>query len=121
MGPYRARICVEGAISHNDLENLTGQLSYAQTSVFGRFGRTLLRPFRDKLKRRHYAAKLSADEIDILKWWVYLLRDGVARICFLKSPLREVIIYTDAATSTRTVATLVTDFGDFGSRGISKP
>ena len=37
----------KGAISHKDLEKLIGALSFTQTSVFGRFGRTLLMPIRD--------------------------------------------------------------------------
>ena len=60
----------KGAISHMDLGKLIGGLSFAQTSVFGRFGRTLLRPLHDKLKQRPYVAKLSVDEVDILRWWV---------------------------------------------------
>ena len=46
----------KGAISHKDLGKLIGGLSFTQTSVFGRFGRTLLRPLHDKLKRLPYVA-----------------------------------------------------------------
>ena len=110
----------KGAISHKDLEKLIGKLSFTQTSVFGRFGRALLRPLRDKLKRRPYVARLPTDAIDILRWWGLLLRKEISRVCVPKLPRPEAIIYTDAATSTRIVASLVIDVPVFDAKwGIS--
>ena len=106
----------KGAISHNDLAKLIGGLSFAQTSVFGRFGRTLLTPLRDRLKRRPYVAKLPADEVDVLRWRVTLRRDDTSRVCVPKLPCPEVIIYTDAATSARIAASLVVDVNEFEDR-----
>ena len=60
-------------------------------------------------------ASLSADEIDILRWWTPLLRKEISRVCVPKLLRPEVIIYTDAATSTRIVASLVIDVPDFDS------
>ena len=64
----------KGAFPHNDLGKLIGNVPITQTSVFGRLGGTLLRPLHDKLKPRPYVDNLSADEVDILRWWVSLLR-----------------------------------------------
>ena len=96
---------------------MIGELSLAQTSVFGRFRITLLIPFRDKLKRFPDVDRLSADEIISPRWRVELLSDDISRIRFLSSPHREVVIYTDAATSTRIVASLVIDVEEFRCRG----
>ena len=93
-----------------------GNYRLPKTSVFGRFGGTLLRPLRDRINRRPYVAKLSTEGLDILRWWVELLRGGISGIGFLKSPRPEVVIYTDAATSNRIVAALVIDVGEIGRR-----
>ena len=105
-----------GAIPHKDLENLIGEISFTQTSGFGRFGGTLFRPVRDMLKLRPYLARLSRDEIGILRWRVALLRDDISRICFPKSPRPEAMIYTDSGTATKIVDSLVIDVEDFGGR-----
>ena len=70
----------KGTVPHKDLEKLIGGLSFTQTSVFGRFGRTLLRPLHDKLKQRPYVVKLSEDAVDILRWWVLLLKGDISRV-----------------------------------------
>ena len=58
-------------------------------------------------------SKLSADEVDILRWWVLLLRGDISRVCAPRLPRREVIIYTDSATPTRTAAPLAIDVSHF--------
>ena len=56
----------EGSIAHKDLVKLIGDLSFTQTSLFGRFGRSLLlSALRDMLKIRRYFAKLYAAGIAI--------------------------------------------------------
>ena len=97
----------EGRITHKNLERLVGKLSYTQTSVFGRFGRTLLKPLIDKANARPFVEKFSERELDILSWWVESIRASTPRIIELKPQRPEVIIYTDAATSTRVVAACV--------------
>ena len=106
----------KGASPHKDLGELIGKLSFTQTSVFSRFGRALLMPLRDKLKVRPFAAMLSADEIDIIRWFVKLLSGGISRICFFKSHRHEVIVYADAETSAIIVASIVIDVKGFGNQ-----
>ena len=102
-----------GRASHKDLEKLIGKLSYTQTSVFGRFGRTLLKPLHDKLKERPYSEQLSDRERDILLWWVQSLRETIPRTISIKPTNPEFVIYTDAATSTKVLAALLLKVEDF--------
>ena len=70
----------KGAMRRKRSEKLIGGLPFTQTSVFGRFGRTALRPLRDNLKWRHYAVRLSAGEIDIARRLVLLLKKDISRV-----------------------------------------
>ena len=104
-----------GRASHKDLEKLIGKLSFTQTSAFGRFGRTLLKPLHDKLKERPYSEQLSDRERDILLWWVQSLRETIPRTILIKPTNPEFIIYTDAATSTKVLAVLLLRVEGFDS------
>ena len=97
----------DGRITHKHLESLIGKLAYTQTSVFGRFGRTLLKPLQDKVNDRPNVEKFSEREIDILGWRVESIRASAPRIIEIKPQKPEFIICTDASTSTRVVATCV--------------
>ena len=103
----------KGYIEHKPSEKLIGKLPFTQTSIFGRFGRTLLKFLHTKLHRKPYLGHLSEEEIDILLWWVASLRASIPRIVEVTSTRHEVIIYTDAATSTRIVAAIVLDVDIF--------
>ena len=65
-------------------------------------------------------ARLSADEIDILRWRTRLLRKEISRVCVPKLPRPEVVIDTDSATPTRIVASLVIDAPVFDAKGGSR-
>ena len=104
-----------GQATHKELEKLIGELSFAQTSVFGRFGRALLKPLHGKLKERPYSEQLSDRERDILMWWAQSLRETIPRAISTKPTNREFIIYTDAATSTKAVAALLLEVEEFDS------
>ena len=108
-----SEIISKGSIEHKPLESLIGKLSFTQTSIFGRFGRTLLRFLQTKLHRRPYEKILAEEEIDILKWRIASLGASIPRVVEPKSSRPEVIIYTDAATSTRIVAAVVLDANEF--------
>ena len=83
---------------------MIGKLSFAQTSVFGRFGRALLIPLHDKLRDRPYSEIIPAREIDIPLWGGQAITSHVARSVEIKPKFPEYAIYTDAATSTRITA-----------------
>ena len=97
----------DGRIKSKHLEKLIGKLSFAKTSVFGLFGRTLLIPLRDKPKLRPYSEILPPREIDILLWWDLAITSHVARSVEIKPKFPQYVIYTDAATSTRMTTALV--------------
>ena len=102
-----------GSISHKQLEKLVGRLSFTQTSVFGRFGRTLLRPLHRKLHQHPFQERFSSDEMSLLAWWAASIRAARPRVVHLKSNFPEVVIYTDAATSTCIIAAVIIDVKNF--------
>ena len=97
----------DGRITSKHLEKLIGKLSFAQTSVFGRFGRSLLIPLRDKLSERPYSEILPTMEIDILLWRGHAITSHVARSIEIKHKVPEYAIYSDASTSTKIAGALV--------------
>ena len=97
----------DGRITSKQIGKLIGELSFAQTSVFGRFGRALLMPLRDKLRETPYSGTLSTGEIGILLWRGQAITSHVARPVEIKPRFPEYVIYTDAATPTRIAAALV--------------
>ena len=103
----------KGSIGHKPLESLIGKLSFTQTSIFGRFGRTPLRFLQTKLHRRPFEGTLTEEEIDILQWRIASLGASIPRTVEIKSCRPEIIIYTDAATSTRIVAAIILDVAEF--------
>ena len=103
------------SITHKQLAKLIGRLSFTQTSIFGRFGRTLLRPLHKKLRQHPFEGRFSPGELSLLAWWSASLRASRPRIVYLKSPRPEYIIYTDAATSTAMLAAIVIDVASFES------
>ena len=68
-----------GAISHSCLEKLIGRLSFSQTSLFGKFARTQLRPLYQKFHRRWYNAQLSTLERRTFEWWHQIIADFTPR------------------------------------------
>ena len=58
-------------------------------------------------------AKLPEGDVDTLRWRVLLLNDDISRVRVPKLPRHDVIIYTDAATSARIVASLAIDVPAF--------
>ena len=94
-------------ITSKHLEKIIGKLSFTQTSAFGRFGRTLQIPLRDKLRDRPYSEILPPRAINILLWWDQAITTHIARTVDIKPKFPEYVIYTDAATSARITAALV--------------
>ena len=99
----------EGRISPNDLERLIGNLSFTQTSVFGRFRRTVLKPLYDKPDEKPYSEILTKRQIPILLRRVRSLGESVTRTVEITHKTLKFGIYTDAATSARIVSALICD------------
>ena len=90
-----------------------GRLSFTQTSVFGRFVRALLKPLHRKLHQHPCRERFSPEELSLLAWWAASIRAARPRVVYLKSIHPEVVIYTDAATSTALIASVVIDTANF--------
>ena len=87
------------SIAHCQLEKLIGKLSFAQTSVFGKFARSLAQPLYDKLHAKSYCDSLSDDIITNLKWWKNALASVRSRVVSVRPKFAHYIIYTDASWS----------------------
>ena len=84
-------------ISHATLESLIGRLSFAQTSVFGRFARAMLKPLYAKLFSPRFFPQLSLPLLRNLQWWAATLLAMTPRVATLNRASPDWVIYTDAA------------------------
>ena len=75
-----------------------------------------LRPLYQKLRRRVYNARLTADELAVCIWWGRISRSFSPRICRPCPHYRVWIVYADAATSPTYICTLRVQ-GDTGRYG----
>ena len=100
-------ILSSGSVQHKPLEKLVGKLCFTQTSIFGRFGRTMLKPLYTKLHSTPYSSVLSDEESSVLRWWASSIRASQPRKVVIKNKYPDVVIYTDAATSTLVIAAIV--------------
>lgn len=89
----------KGSISHRELLKLIGRLSFSQTLLFGKFGRTQLRPLYQKLHRRGYNARLTDAGRAVFGWCERVIRSFPPRIFHPFGRQCEWLVYTDAATS----------------------
>ena len=106
-------IIAKGSVQHKKLEKLVGKFAATQTSVFGRFGRAILKPLRRKLHIRPYVSSLSSSESNLLSWRASSIRAARPRQGLLRQKFPEIVIYTDSATSTAILAAVVVDVQQF--------
>ena len=106
-------IIAKGSVQHKQLEELICKLSFTQTSVFGRFARTLLKPLNRKLHSRPYISALSSSEPNPLSWREASVRAARPRQVLLRRKFPEIVIYTDAATYAAILAAVVIDVQQF--------
>ena len=72
-GEMISRILQCGVITHGELESTIGRLSFAQTSIFVRFGRAMISPVYAKLHSKNYRLLLEDRERTALGWWAVAL------------------------------------------------
>ena len=96
-------------IQHKELESLIGRLSFTQTSVFGRVGRAMMAALYQKVNAKFYSPDLSDRELTTLNWWSVALLNLTPRLTRNRSPVTDLIIYTDAATTTQIIAAVLID------------
>lgn len=93
-----------GVATHSQLESLIGRLSFSQTSIFGRFGRPMISPLYVNLDTLHYHPILSDREIRVLQWWKTAITNLEPRTVSERRGRPGVVVFTDAATTTRIIA-----------------
>ena len=109
-----------GTIQRKSLEELIGELSSPQTSIMGRFGRPAIKPLYVWVNARPYGDKLdppTSFTLDVLSWWVASLRAPLPRAVPPRSSVPDILIYTDAATSTRIASANVIPAESYKSSG----
>ena len=85
------------SITHATLESLIGRLAFAQTAVFGRFARAMLKPLYAKLYAPRFVPTLSQALIRNLSWWATTLKLIHPRVVKFSRSKPDWVIYTDAA------------------------
>ena len=91
------RILSEHSISHTTLESLIGRMAFAQTAVFGKFARAMLKPLYAKLYAPGYTTAISPAIRRNLEWWRATLRSKHQRITAFDRSRPDWVLYTDAA------------------------
>ena len=88
-----------GSITHSSPDKLIGELSFAQTAIFGKFARTLAQPLYDMLHAQPYREDLSSELITNLEWWRRALASVQSRVVSVRPRFPKYIIYSDASWS----------------------
>ena len=100
-------------IPHKDLESLTCRFPFSQTSILGRFGRAMIQPLYRKLYARYYDESISDIDRITLEWRSGLLKALRPRAIFPRNNSPDIVIFTDAATTTMIMASVVFRKTDF--------
>ena len=85
------------SIDHASLDNLIGKLSFAQTTVFGKFVRPLDQPLYGKLHESPYRSELDSSLIATMRWRMGALMSAQARAVSPRPRFPKFIVYTDAS------------------------
>ena len=96
-----------GRISHSALENLICKMSFSQTSMFGEFPRTQLRPLYTRLNRRVYNARHSTWGRSVFTGRARAISDFAPRLAIPRTRRPDWLIYTDAATDPTAMCALL--------------
>ena len=86
-----------GSISNNDLQKLIGKLNFAQSMVFGKCARALIRPLYTWLYAAYYSPLISPTIALILRWWISLIRSIKPRAVVILPFYPKFVIFTDAS------------------------
>lgn len=74
-------------------------MSCSKTLLFGKFARTQMRSIYQKLYRRVYNARLSANELTTFQMRAAIIGDFEPLVCSPCSSRCDWVVYTDASTS----------------------
>ena len=90
-------IIANDTVPHATLESLIGRLSFAQTAVFGRLARAMMKPLYTKLYAPRFPPQLSPALVRNLQRWATTLLSMRPRVATLSRSGPDWVIYTDAA------------------------
>ena len=96
-----------GSIAHKELEGVIGRLSFTQTSVYGRVGRAMPTALYQKQNAKFYTPTLSGREASTLRWRRAALSSITPRLTRTRGPQTDLVVYTDAATTTMIIAAII--------------
>ena len=103
---------LRGALARNSLSpaaaaRLRGKLGFAQSLMFGKFGRALLHEFSARQYTKAFGPRfpLTVELRETLEWWADWLPNAIPREVTLR-PLPPVVVYTDAEGSGHVAAVL---------------
>ena len=105
-----------GRVGHKELESLIGKLGFSQTCLFGKFARCQLRALYLKLRSKWFAPTITDRETLVFRWWVSVLQNVSPRIASSPALQADFIVYTDAATSSRLMASVTFEGHALGFR-----
>ena len=109
------RLITLGVSDEQELQRVVGRLSFTQTCVYGEMGLAMPSPFYEKLKSRTYHPLLAERELNELRCWVVAMGALQPRTVRPYQKYPDLMVYTDAATSTQAICALVIGVGDFKS------
>ena len=95
-----------GRVGRKELESLIGKLGFSQTCLFGKFDRCQLRALYLKLHQKWFVSTITERETLVSRWWISALRNVSPRIASSPALQADLIVYTDAATSSRLMASV---------------
>ena len=96
-------------IHREKLAIVIAKLSFAQTSIFGRVCRAMMTSLYQKINAPLYSPDLSDREASAVPWRAIALLNLTPRLTRRRGPITDVIIYTDAATTTQIIAAILID------------
>ena len=87
-----------GNLTPGQAAKLRGRLGFAQSMLFGKFGRVLLQPITNRqYSRATKGVHPLKDELrEVLPWWPTALRNACGRRTWFRGP-RPAVVYVDAA------------------------
>ena len=91
-------ISAKGRLTPGQAAKIRGRLGFAQSLMFGKFGRVQLQPFTNRQYSRALRSthSINGEIRDVIPWWVHVMRNVSARRTLTPGP-KPVLVYTDAA------------------------
>ena len=92
------RVLAADALTPGQAAKLRGRLGFAQSLMFGKYGRALLQPLTNRQYSRAVRGEHTSNQElrEVLPWWAAVLRNAAGRRTWFRGP-KPVVVYVDAA------------------------